>query len=167
MKYRASKVAFLGLFFALSIVLSYVESLLSGMIPVPGIKLGLSNIVTMYCLFGFGKKEAFTLAVLKSGFVLFTRGVVGAAMSLAGGLASVVVMTFLLSLKKVRLSPLTVSIFGGIFHNAGQIIMACFILESTMVFYYFPILAISGIVMGSLTGFLLKLLMPHFNRIFF
>ena len=54
MKYRASKVAFLGLLFALSVVLSLVESSLAPMVPVPGVKLGLSNIVTMYCLFCLG-----------------------------------------------------------------------------------------------------------------
>ncbi len=66
MKYRASKVAFLGLLFALSVVLSLVESSLAPMVPVPGVKLGLSNIVTMYCLFCLGWREAYSLAALKS-----------------------------------------------------------------------------------------------------
>ena len=89
---RAARVARMGLLFALALALSFFESTLSGWIPVPGIKLGLSNIVTMYCLFCLGWREAYTLTALKSLFVLLVRGMVGAALSLSGGLLSVTVM---------------------------------------------------------------------------
>lgn len=164
MRSRTSKVAILGMLFALSIVLSVVETGLSGLVPIPGIKLGLSNIVIMYCLFFLGKREAFILAVLKAFFVLL-RSPVGAAMSFAGGMFSVAVMTILL--KRHKNSELFISICGGVFHNVGQLIMASIVLKSNMVFYYFPILAISGIVMGSLTGILLRYLTPYMNRMFF
>ena len=165
MKYRASKVAFLGLLFALSVVLSLVESSLAPMVPVPGVKLGLSNIVTMYCLFCLGWREAYTLAALKSLFVLLTRGPVGAAMSLAGGLVSVTAMLLLRALPK-KPSELFTSICGGLMHNAGQLVMAVLLLTGA-VLYYFPVLALGGVAMGALTGLLLRLLRPHFNRIFF
>ena len=129
MKYRASKVAFLGLLFALSVVLSLVESSLAPMVPVPGIKLGLSNIVTMYCLFCLGWREAYSLAALKSLFVLLTRGPVGAAMSFAGGLVSVTAMLLLRALPK-KPSELFTSICGGLMHNAGQLVMAVLLLLS-------------------------------------
>ncbi|MBO1687944.1 hypothetical protein HJU46_17865, partial [Clostridium butyricum] len=64
-------------------------------------------------------------------------------------------------------SYLFLSICGGLAHNAGQLLMAAIVLKSTMVFYYFPVLALFGIAMGVLTGALLRGLMPHFNRIFF
>ena len=120
MKYRASRAAAMGLLFALSIVLSFAESALIPPLPVPGLKIGLSNIVTMYCLFCMGRREAYMIAVLKSMFVLFTRGAVGAAMSLAGGLASVTVM-LLLGAEREKRSFLFISVCGGLAHNAGQL----------------------------------------------
>ena len=166
MKYRASRAAAMGLLFALSIVLSFAESALIQPLPVPGLKIGLSNIVTFYCLFCMGRREAYMIAVLKSMFVLFTRGAVGAAMSLAGGLASVTVM-LLLGAEREKRSFLFISVCGGLAHNAGQLFMAAAVLKSAMVFYYFPALALFGIAMGVLTGVLLRSLMPHFKRIFF
>ncbi len=112
MKYRASRAAAMGLLFALSIVLSFAESALIPPLPVPGLKIGLSNIVTMYCLFCMGRREAYMIAVLKSMFVLFTRGAVGAAMSLAGGLASVTVM-LLLGAGREKRGSLFISVCGG------------------------------------------------------
>ena len=167
MKYRASRVALLGLLFALSIVLSFVESGFAGLIPIPGIKPGLSNIVTMYCLFCLGRREAYTLALLKSFFVFLTRGAVGAAMSLAGGLLSVSVMLILLLFGEKKFSDTFLSVCGGVSHNVGQILMAMLVLGSTAVVYYLPVLMISGVAMGVITGMLLRYLMPHLNRFFF
>lgn len=163
MKYRASKTALMGLLFALSLVLSFVESAFSAFIPIPGIKLGLSNIVVMYCLFFLGKKEAYALAALKAFFVFLTRGPVGAAMSLSGGLLSVTVM---LLLTRGERSPLFVSVCGGLSHNVGQLAAASLFLSSGMVFYYFPVLAVAGMGMGVFTGVTLRLLTPHFKNRF-
>lgn len=167
MKYRASRVALLGLLFALSMVLSFVESGFAGLIPIPGIKPGLSNIVTMYCLFCLSRREAYTLALLKSFFVFLTRGAVGAAMSLAGGLLSVSVMLILLLFGEKKFSDTFLSVCGGVSHNVGQILMAMLVLGSTAVVYYLPVLMISGVAMGVITGMLLRYLMPHLNRFFF
>ncbi|WP_195377131.1 Gx transporter family protein [Anaerotruncus rubiinfantis] len=167
MKYRASRVALLGLLFALSMVLSFVESGFAGLIPIPGIKPGLSNIVTMYCLFCLGRREAYTLALLKSFFVFLTRGAVGAAMSLAGGLLSMSVMLILLLFGEKKFSDTFLSVCGGVSHNVGQILMAMLVLGSTAVVYYLPVLMISGVAMGVITGMLLRYLMPHLNRFFF
>ena len=167
MKYRASRVALLGLLFALSMVLSFVESGFAGLIPIPGIKPGLSNIVTMYCLFCLGRREAYTLALLKSCFVFLTRGAVGAAMSLAGGLLSVSVMLILLLFGEKKFSDTFLSVCGGVSHNVGQILMAMLVLGSTAVVYYLPVLMISGVARGVITGMLLRYLMPHLHRFFF
>ncbi len=167
MRYKAARPALLGLLFALSVVLSLVEASFSGLVPIPGIKLGLSNIVTMYCLFCMGKREAFMLAALKAFFVLLTRGLVGAGLSLSGGLLSVAAMLLLKKLGNDRLSHTFLSIAGGVFHNIGQIAAAALILESSAVFYYLPVLMVSGVGMGLLTGMLLRQLLPHLNRIFF
>ena len=167
MRYKAARPALLGLLFALSIVLNLVEAGFSGLVPIPGIKLGHSNVVTMYCLFCMGKREAFLLAGLKAFFVLLTRGLVGACLSLSGGLLSVAMMLLLKKLGRNRLSHTFLSISGGVSHNVGQISVAALILESSAVFYYLPVLMISGVGMGLLTGILLRQLLPHLNRIFF
>lgn len=163
MKYRASKTALMGLLFALSIVLSFVESAFSGLIPVPGIKPGLSNVVVMYCVFLLGRREAFTLAGLKAFFVFLTRGPTGAAMSLSGGLLSVAVM---LLLARAKRDTLFVSICGGLSHNLGQLAAASLLLGSGAVFYYLPVLAVAGVGMGVFTGVTMRLLTPYFKRKF-
>ena len=164
MKYRASRVALLGLLFALSMVLSFVESGFAGLIPIPGIKPGLSNIVTMYCLFCLGRREAYTLALLKSFFVFLTRGAVGAAMSLAGGLLSVSVMLILLLFGEKKFSDTVLSVCGGVSHNVGQILMAMLVLGSTAVVYYLPVLMIAGIITGFLIGLVAGLIIPSVRK---
>ena len=93
---RVRQTVLMGLMFALAMVLSYVESMITVPGLPPGVKLGLSNIVTMYCVFFLGWKQAYTLAVLKGFFALLTRGFTAACMSTAGGLVSVTVMLLLI-----------------------------------------------------------------------
>ncbi len=161
--YNVKSVALLGLLFALAMVLSFFENMLPAMPG--GIKLGLSNIVTMYCLFFLGKKEAFTLALLKSLFVLLLRGPIGATMSLMGGIFSVLVMTLLMMLKQLNLSYLLISVAGAVFHNIGQLVSAYFILRLPEVLYYAPIMVVSGIVMGVVTGVTLKSVIPYMDKL--
>lgn len=160
---KAFKVAFHGLMLALALAFSFFESMLPALPFLPvGVKLGLSNIVTMYCLFFLGGKSALSVAFLKSFFVLMMRGPVGAALSLAGGLFSVAVM---LIIKKIpSLSNGFVSIVGAIAHNAGQLVLASVILKSAYTFYYLPVMIISGAVMGAITGILLRLVMPYLQN---
>ena len=86
---KASKVSLMGLLFALAMAFSYLESML--VIPglLPGMRLGLSNLVTMYCLFFLGKRAGYTMAVMKAVFVVLTRGFVAGMLSLSGGIFSV------------------------------------------------------------------------------
>lgn len=165
-KTNTSHIALMGLLFALSLVLTYVEYLipLPAVLP-PGVKLGLSNIVTMYCLFFLGRRSAFTIVFLKSGFVFLIRGFTAFLMSLSGGLLSSVVMMLLLMLTSSNLSYMVISIAGAITHNIGQIIIASFMLGTGLVIAYLPILLISGVIMGNITGALLKAVMPAFNAI--
>ncbi len=165
-KTNASYVAYMGLMFALSLTLTFVEYSIPPlpMMP-PGVKLGLSNIVTMYCLFFLGPKPAFTIVFLKSGFVLFIRGFTAFLMSLSGGLLSAFVMLLLIMLSSLNLSYLIISIAGAITHNIGQIIIASFILGTGIFFAYLPLLLISGVIMGNITGMLLKVVMPAFHML--
>ncbi len=160
----AYRVAFPGLMLAMALVLSFFESMLPALPFLPvGVKLGLSNIVTMYCLFFMGAKTAFAVAVLKAFFVLLTRGAVGAALSLSGGLCSVCLM--LLFKRLPGLGNRLISIIGAISHNLGQLVLAAVILKSVYTFYYLPVMILSGVGMGLITGILLRFVMPYLKNV--
>ncbi len=161
---KAYRVAFPGLMLAMALVLSFFESMLPALPFLPvGVKLGLSNIVTMYCLLFLGARTAFAVAVLKALFVLLTRGPIGAALSLAGGLCSVCLM--LLFRRLPGLGNQLISIVGAVSHNVGQLILAAVILKSGYTFYYLPVMLLSGVGMGLITGLLLRLVMPYLKNI--
>ncbi len=150
----------MGLLFALAIAFSYLESLIPS-VGIPGIKLGLSNTVTMYTLFFLGPVPALTLAVLKAGFA-FLRGATAGLLSLAGGLCSVLVMMLG---TKLKASVVLTSILGAVFHNIGQLAMAAFIIGSSLTFYYVPVLLVAGVVMGILTALVLRLMLPALDKL--
>ncbi|HBL84617.1 MAG: heptaprenyl diphosphate synthase [Clostridiales bacterium GWF2_38_85] len=158
------KLALTGLLFALAIVLAILEGMFPMPIPVPGVKLGLSNIVVMYSLFFLKRRNAIAIAVLKGFFVFITRGPVSGALSICGGLLSILIMIILMLIFKDKLSYLIVSVSGAIFHNIGQFIVASFIM-STPLWFYFPILLLSGLIAGFATSILLKITLPAFERL--
>jgi heptaprenyl diphosphate synthase len=160
----AKRLALLGLLFALAIVLSFLESLLPNPVPVPGIRLGLSNIVVMFALLNLRKRDALVIVILKAVFVLATRGAVAGLLSLSGGLLALGLMALILLLSREKATYLLISISGAVFHNIGQITAASIILR-TFLWPYLPILIISGIVTGFATSILLKLTSPVFLRL--
>lgn len=152
--------------FATALVLAVIENALPALpIAVPGVKFGLSNIAVMYALFFLGRKEAYTIAILKSGFVFVTRGAIAAALSLAGGILSITVMVLLIFLFREKISYLILSIFGAVFHNVGQFAVITIIYTGMNLWAYFPVLLISGLLAGIVTSTLLRFIMPAFNRI--
>lgn len=156
----------LALLFSLAIVLMILENMIPPipMLP-PGIKLGLSNIVVMYCLFFIGKRCAFTILVLKSIFVFITRSLTAFLLSFSGGLCSIIILILLLSLKKKKISYIILSIFSAITHNLAQLVIAGFLLKNTSVFFYSPILIVSGVFMGIITGMVLNVMIPAMKRL--
>ncbi len=163
---KVKRLALMGLLFALAMALSFLESHLPAlpMLP-PGIRLGLSNIVTMYALFVLGPVSGYTIAILKALFVLLTRGAVAAAMSAAGGVFSVTIMLLLSLLPGIKEQYLLLSVFGGAAHNIGQLVMARFIINNQYVWYYFPVLLAAGLLMGAITGMALRVVLPYLNRL--
>lgn len=161
---QTRKIAYMGLMLAVIMALSFVEHMLPPLplLP-PNVKLGLSNIVTMYCVFFLGAREAFTLAVLKSGFVLLTRGPVAGLLSVTGGLLAVATVALLIFCFRDKLSYIVASIAGAVMHNVGQIVAVSVIMGTNMIFYYLPVLIVSGVIMGIVTGTMLKLLLPVFD----
>lgn len=163
-KTDTQRLALTGLLFAGAMVLSVAESMLPPVpVPVPGVKFGLSNIAVMYALFFLGGREAYFLACLKSVFVFAMRGAVAGALSLAGGVLSVSVMLFLYLLFKERLSYLSVSMFGAIFHNIGQFLVILLLYTGMNMWPYLPVLILSGIAAGAVTATLLRFLIPSLS----
>ena len=162
---KAKKIAYMGVMLSLIIVLSLLERLLPPLpMAPPGVNLGLSNIIIMYCSFFIGIKPAFGLAALKSIFVAFTRAPVAGYLSLCGGLLSVLIISILLIVYKRKISYVAVSICGAVAHNMGQVIAASAI-SSAGILYYIPALIVMGIIMGIVTGITLTVLLPVFHRI--
>jgi heptaprenyl diphosphate synthase len=152
-KSTAGQVAYYGIFVALAFVFSFVEVLIPISLGIPGIKLGLANIVVLTALYAMGPKEAFFISCVRIVLVGFTFGNMASLLySLAGGLLSWLVMCLL---KKIKgFSMIGVSLAGGISHNIGQISVAALMLKTTSVIYYLPVLLIAGTITGILIGIL-------------
>lgn len=145
------KAAYFGVFTALALIFSYVETLIPIHIGIPGVKLGLANLIVVIALYRMGVREAYVLSVVRVILAGFLFGNLFAILySLAGGLLSLTVMVFFK--KTEKFSVLGVSMAGAVFHNIGQLIMAAIVLESLSITYYLPVLMISGIVTGLLIG---------------
>lgn len=160
---NAKKTAFYGLFLALALVAGYIERLIPINLGVPGVKLGLANIVTMVLLYTTGLAGAVLITaarILLSG-LLFGSGF-AMVYSAAGAALSMLVMVLL---KKTGIfGSVGVSVAGGVFHNVGQIIVAILVLETKSLIYYLPVLILSGlaagVAIGILSGILTKRLYP-------
>lgn len=146
-----SRVAYFGVFTALALIFSYVETLIPFQIGIPGVKLGLANLIIVIALYKMNLKETYMLSVTRvvlSGFIF--ANMFSIIYSLAGGLLSLTVMALLK--KKGGFSIMGVSIAGGVFHNIGQLIVAMVVVETFSVAYYVPVLLISGLVTGMVIG---------------
>ena len=160
---QSRKVAQYGLFAALAIWMGYVEMLIPLPLLVPGMKLGLANVVIVVVLYYMNAKSAFFISfvrVLLSG--LLFQGFAGLLYSLAGALLSFAVMTLLK--KTGKCSIVGVSIAGGVFHNVGQIIVAALVVENMKMAYYLPFLLVSGVVTGCLIGVVARLCLRYLGR---
>ncbi len=156
---KTKYITYMAMLLTLTIVLSIFESMLPSFTAIPGVKLGLANIVVMFTMFFIGRKQAFVLNIAKGVFVLVTRGAVAGILSLCGGMFSMLVIILLHTVFKDKISYLLLSISGAISHNIGQI-AAVSVMLNAYAFMYLPVLIISGVVMGSITGVLLKTLLP-------
>ena len=153
---KTKRLVLLAMLTAVAMILSYVESLLPS-VGIPGVKMGLANIAVIFALFRFGWKEAAALSLVRVVLVSLLFGSVSAMLySLAGAVLSLAVMALLRRID--RFSTVGVSVAGGVAHNAGQILMAMLILQTKQLLGYLPVLAVSGIAGGVLTGLTAALL---------
>ena len=164
MNMNGKRISYLGLLLAAALIIGYIESLLPPLSGIPGVKLGLSNIVTLITMRLFGNKEAFIVLILRillSG--LLFGNLFGIIFSLSGGLPAFAAMWAADQSK--RFSLIGISVFGGVTHNVGQLAAAVLIVKQPGLVYYAPVLLISGLICGLLTGFAAKLILNRLRLI--
>ena len=160
---ETKKVARMGLLVALSMILSYVESLIPAFVAVPGVKVGLANIVVVFALYTLGPGEALTVSLIR---VVLSSLLFGSVLSLsysfAGALLSLLVM---IGMKKTKIFGETaVSVTGGVTHNAAQIAVASLVLETDVLVYYLPVLVLSGTISGAVIGIVASMVMKRLEK---
>ena len=157
------KTVILGFLLALSMILSYIESILPLNIGIPGIKLGLPNLAVVILLYLYGAREALAVnlcRIVLSGFLF--GNMFSILYAIAGALCSFVIM---LIMKKTDLFSIAgVSIGGGVFHNVGQLIVAMFVVETYAPAFYLPVLLVAGVVTGFIIGYVSMRLMPYIHN---
>ena len=146
-----TRVAYFGVFTALALIFSYVESLIPFQIGIPGVKLGLANLIIVIALYKMSLREAYLLSVTRVVLAGFIFGNLFSILySLAGALLSLTVMALLK--RNGSFSILGVSIGGGVMHNVGQLIVAMFVVQTFSVSYYIPVLLVAGLLTGLFIG---------------
>lgn len=147
---KTRRLTTLALLTAGAMILSYVESMLPSL-GIPGVKMGLANIAVIFALYRLGWKEALGISLVRVFMVSMLFGGMGALLySLAGAALSLGVMALLKHTD--RFSETGVSVAGGVAHNAGQILVAIALLGNVRLVYYYPVLVLSGVAGGVLTG---------------
>ena len=163
---KTKKVAFLGLSIALSMILSFVEAQIPALVAIPGVKVGLPNLVVVFMLYKIGWKETVAVSIIR---VLLSGMLFGSPVSIIYSLAGATLSLIgMILLKKTNLfSPITVSVVGGVLHNVGQIVVACFVTQTAQIVYYLPVLMISGIIAGVVIGIVSGILVKKLDKLKF
>lgn len=153
----------MGMLVALAFIFSYIESLLPTSVGIPGVKIGLANMVVIVTLYTMGAAPAFALSLVRIVLTGFTFGNLASMVySLGGGMLSLLVMVIA---RKTKLFSVTgVSVLGAVFHNVGQIIVAALVIENSSLFYYLPVLMISGVAFGIIIGVVGAMLIKRLSR---
>ena len=160
---KAKSAALFGVMVALAFTFSYLESLIPFDFGIPGIKLGLANLVVVVALYIMKPQQALAISFVRILLVSLTFGnVYSLAYSLCGGMLSFAIM---LVFKKSKLSVIGVSMLGGICHNIGQIIMAAIVMQTVRIVYYLPVLLVAGLITGMLLGIVSKTVINRFEKI--
>lgn len=159
------RITTVALFTTIALIIFVVEAQIPALIPIPGVKLGLANIVTIYTMFRLGPRD--TLLVLLGRVILgavFAGQVMALIYSLSGGLLCYALM--LLLRKIVTENQIFVcGVLGGVAHNLGQMAAAIAVVQTPSLIVYLPIMLVSGIITGAFTGLCAQYLLKHMNMI--
>ena len=169
MKKLTLRTALDGILAALALTLSFLEGLIPDVafLP-PGAKLGLANIAIMFAVISVGYADGFILMLIKSGFVLLTRGTAAFFMSLSGGITSCIALILIIAISKKSnkdFSYTGISVICAVIHNIGQTLAASVYMSTNLMTSYLPLLIVTGIVSGLITGVILKTVMPSLLKI--
>ena len=159
-----TKVAYFGVYMALALIFSYVESLVPISLGIPGVKLGLANLIGIITLYKMGIREAYVISIVRvilAGFIF--GNMFGIIYSLAGGLLSLTVM-MLLKLTD-WFSIIGISMAGGVFHNVGQLNVAGIVVQTPSVIYYLPALLLAGLITGCIIGVISKEMLKRLKKL--
>ena len=160
-----NRVAYFGVFTALALIFSYIETLVPISFGIPGVKLGLANLIIVIALYKIPLREVYVLSIVR---VLLSGVLFGnyfsIAYSLAGGLLSLTVMALL---KKAGFSVIGISIAGGVCHNIGQLVVAMIVVETFAMSYYMPVLLVAGLITGFLIGVVADQVLRRISDIMF
>ncbi len=150
---KTKKIVVLALLTAQALVLSIVENRIPLPVTLPGIKLGLANIIVLTTIVFFDLKDVLLIVFLRTILSsLFTGGFTGFLFSISGGILSSLVMNFLYKKMFKVFSIMGISIAGAVMHNLGQLLMASIVMKDFSVMMYLPMLLLSAVIMGSFTG---------------
>ena len=161
-----SRVAYFGVFTALALIFSYVETLIPVNFGIPGVKLGLANLIIVVALYKMRLSEAYLLSVVRvllAGFIF--GNYFSIIYSLAGGLLSLTVMALLKKWGGFSLQG--ISIAGGVCHNIGQLVVAMIVVETFAMSYYMPVLLVAGLITGFLIGVVADQVLRRISNIMF
>lgn len=157
MKLDTKRLTVLSAMIAVAMILSYIESLVPAFVAVPGVKVGLSNIATVFTLYLLGIPAAVTVSIVRVFLSALLFGNFASLLYSLGG--AVLALTSMILVKKVKIfSSIGVSTVGAIMHNAGQVAVACVIMENAAISLYIVPLVISGTVAGAVIGIVSGLL---------
>lgn len=159
------KMTELALLATIALTIFIIEAGIPNPIPIPGVKLGLANIVTVYAIYHYRPSEVFLLVIMRIILgAIFGGNIMALLYSLAGGMLCLVGM--LLLCQVISVSHLWIcSILGAVFHNTGQLLMAILITGTIGVVAYFPLLLVSGCSAGMFTGLCAQFLIKHHNKL--
>lgn len=160
---KTKKVAFLGLSITLALILSFVESQIPALVAIPGVKVGLPNLVMVFLLYKVGWKETIIVSLIRIVIISMLFGNLQTlTFSVAGALLSLLSMILI---KKLNwFSCVSVSVVGGIFHNIGQIIAACLWTQTAQIVFYLPVLIVSGTIAGSVIGLIAGIIVKRLEK---
>ena len=161
-----NRVAYFGVFTALALIFSYIETLVPISFGIPGVKLGLANLIIVIALYKIPLREVYVLSIVR---VLLSGVLFGnyfsIAYSLAGGLLSLTVMALLK--KAGGFSVIGICIAGGVCHNIGQLVVAMIVVETFAMSYYMPMLLVAGLITGFLIGVVADQVLRRISDIMF
>ena len=157
---KSMKTAYMGLLLALAVICGYIEALIPVPVPVPGMKLGLANLVIAAVLYLYGPVEAITVSLLRVLIIGFLFGnMFSIVYGMSGAAASLISMALL---KRTRaFGIIGVSALGGVVHNVAQVIAAVLILQGFPWRWYLPVLMLAGLAAGILVGLADRIVLPR------